>query len=87
MLIYIHFCVIICEERKYCLKILERCCYIMSKEGMSVSLCDITVSEAYIIYRFRNDEKIRRLLNAVLNIGLPEEQLVVCGAEGKKEDR
>ena len=57
----------------------------MSKEGMSGLPFDITVSEAYIIYRFRNDEKIRRLLNAVLNIGLSEEELVVLDSENKKE--
>ena len=59
----------------------------MSKEGMWGLPFDITVSEAYIIYRFRNDEKIRRLLNAVLNIGLSEEELVVIGASSKKAEK
>lgn len=45
----------------------------MRSEVFPRSFSEITVLEAYIIFRFRTDIKIRCLLNDILALGLPDE--------------
>ena len=47
----------------------------MRMESFPKSFFEMTVSEAYIIFRYRTDVKVRRMLNDALDIGLSEESI------------